>query len=85
MAEAPADARCHHKEMLHDNQPEWTRGMRGAQQEATTRQESAQADGRHRRDDRNRDNQLDKRREGGAMRGGGALRGGGAGGREAAV
>ncbi len=81
VAEALVDARRHHKERLHDNQPEWTRGMRGMQQEATARWESeALADGRRWRDERRRDNQLDKRHKGGAMRGGGALRGGDAGG-----
>ncbi len=30
MAEALADARRHHKERLHDNQPEWERHERGA-------------------------------------------------------
>ncbi len=48
VAEALADARRHHKEMLHNNQPEWMRGMRGAQQEATVQQElEALADRRH--------------------------------------
>jgi hypothetical protein len=53
VAEALADARCHHKERLHDNQPEWRRCTRGAQQEATAQQElEAPADGRHWHDER---------------------------------
>ncbi len=86
MAEVLADARHHHEERLHNNQPQWTRCTRGAQQEAMVRQESeAPADGRHRRDERQRNNKPDKRHEGGTMRGSGALRGGGAGGGEAAA
>jgi hypothetical protein len=44
-----------------DNQPEWTRGKRGVQQEARVQQEcEAPADGRHRRDERRHDNQPEK-------------------------
>jgi hypothetical protein len=39
VAEVLADARPHHKERLHDNQPEWTRCTRGAQQEGTAQRE----------------------------------------------
>ncbi len=42
-----ADVRHCHEERLHDNQPEWTRGTRGAQQEAMVQQElEALTDGR---------------------------------------
>jgi hypothetical protein len=47
VAEALADARHCHKERLHDNQPEWMRGTRGAQQES-----EAPADGRRWHDER---------------------------------
>jgi hypothetical protein len=83
VAEALADVRRHCEERLHNNQPEWTRGMRGVQLEAMLQRESeVPADGRHWRDERQRNNQPDKRHETGAMRGGGVMRGGGAGGQE---
>ncbi len=86
VAEALAGARCHHEERLHNNQPEWMRGMREVQPEATAWWDSeAPADGRHRCDERQRNNQLDKIHKRGAMRGSGAMRGRGAGGREVAV
>jgi hypothetical protein len=76
VAEVLADTRRHHKERLHDNQPEWARGMRGLQQEAL-------ADGRRWHDKRQCNNQPDKMRKGDVMRGGGVMMGGGAGRREA--
>jgi hypothetical protein len=69
-----------------DNQPEWTKGTRGVQQEAMAQQESeALVYGRRRHDERQRDNQLHKCHERGTMRGGGAMRGRGAGIQEAAA
>ncbi len=86
MVEALADARRHHKERLHNNQPEWTRGSRGAQQEAMARLElEVPLDRRRQHDERQHDNQPDKRCKGGAMRDGGAMRGRGAGRQQAAV
>jgi hypothetical protein len=92
VAEELADMRRHHEERLHNNQPEWTRGTRGAQQEALVQQElGALADRRRQCDERQHNNQLEKRckrgtlRGGGAMRGNSAMRGKGAGGWEAAT
>ncbi len=86
VAEALADARRHHEERLHDNQPEWMRGTRGVQPKGMAQQESeALADWRRWRDERQSDKQLDKRHERSAMRGGGAMRGRGAGRQEVAA
>jgi hypothetical protein len=83
VAEALADPRQCHEERLHDNQPEWTRCMRGEQRKAMVQRESeALIDGRCRRDERQCDNHLDKRHKRGVMRGSGAMRSGGAGGQE---
>ncbi len=80
MAEALADARRHHEERLYNNQPEWTRGMRGMQPEAAAQQElEVPAHGRHQHDERQCSSQPDKRHERGTMRGSGAMRGGGGG------
>ncbi len=79
-----AEARRRKEERLHDNQPEWTKVMRGVQPEMMARQElEAPVDRRCWRDERQCNNQPDKRHKRGAMRGGSTMRGGGTGGHEA--
>ncbi len=79
MAEALADARRRHEERVHDNQPEWTRGTRGAQEETTARRESESPAGVKSGDTTNsrggrevtaREKKRDTARGGGATRGG---------------
>ncbi len=75
VSESLADTRHHHEERLHDNQPAWTRGTRGTQQEAMAQQElEAPVDRRDQHDERQHNNQPDKRHKRGLMRGGGAMR-----------
>jgi hypothetical protein len=80
VAEALADVRHCHEKRLHNNQPEWTRGMRGVQQKVMAQQESeALADGRCWRDERQRNNRADTRHKRGMMRDSSAMRDRGAG------